>query len=406
MHRSLKSDNKLCYARDVEYRQRIHRQKLATMRPTSKSNSKSALDNNAPQRHRHLELKLKKRQLDDEQYTKIERENRILMEKMYSIMKSTKDSSSMEFRPGLRINKSQGPMVDCYLSQSSVFPGQAVRLDSLNRESRRRDYMRIMEENMSILKRIQDRKPNYARSKWEKERGAVEGYLKNIKNDATTGYLSRSQSKLPMSPLSASSSRSSVSSSRKRLHGTRLTPLEKREVRTAPPANALPPRESFAPALLPEVPMGEINPLPSTAPAMDAPVSEGYRVTTGGEVERVADPPRQEYVPAVGEGARGGSGRPASAAPLFKKGYKIGGGHYLVQFFCDDMVDGTTSLRIRGFLIGAPHGGDVMQWTFSEARMRQMFGFAQPWNEGGDPAAWFNGFLVQLKEEDAERIKA
>ena len=56
-------------------------------RPTSKSNSKASLDNNRPQRHRHLELKLKKRQLDDEQYTKIERENRILMEKMYAIMK-------------------------------------------------------------------------------------------------------------------------------------------------------------------------------------------------------------------------------------------------------------------------------------------------------------------------------
>jgi hypothetical protein len=186
----LKADNKLCYQRDIEIRQRIHRQKLATMRPTSKSNSRGALDNTMPQRHRHLELKLKKRQLDDENYTKIERENRILMEKMYSIMKSSKSTRSMEFKPGMRINSNQGPMVDCFLSQKSLYPGQAVPLDSLNRDSRRRDYMRIMEENMSILKRIQDRKPNYQRTEWSKDRDNVDGYLKNIKVDSTTGYLS------------------------------------------------------------------------------------------------------------------------------------------------------------------------------------------------------------------------
>lgn len=85
-----------------------------------------------------------------------------------------------------------------------------------------------MEENMSILKRIQERKPNYQVKKWEKERGQVEGYLKNIKNDATTGYLSRSGSRLPMSPLSASSSRSSTAGSRKRMH--KLPPMDQSQV--------------------------------------------------------------------------------------------------------------------------------------------------------------------------------
>merc|ERR1711865_271226 len=220
--------------------------------------------------------------------------------------------------------------------------------------SLRRDYMRIMEENMSILKRIQDRKPNYQRSKWEKDRGAVEGYLKNIRNDATTGYLSRSSSKLPMSPMSASSSRSSVSSSRKRLH--RLPPMEgseRREVRTAPSAHAVE-QPSYEEPL-----MGEINPLPRTA---TAPGQTEYRVTTGG-------------------------------------------GHYLVQFFCDELGDGSTSLRIRGIQIGSPHEGEMMEWAFSGARLAQMFGSPQPWTSERDPAAWFNAFLVQLKEEDAVRSK-
>lgn len=384
MHRALKADNKLCYARDVEQRQRIHRQKLATMRPTSKSNSKASLDNNRPQRHRHLELKLKKRQLDDEQYTKIERENRILMEKMYAIMKAQKDPGSMEFRPGMRINKSQGPMVDCFLSESSVFPGQAVRLDSLNRESRRRDYMKIMEENMSILKRIQERKPNYQRSKWEKERGAVEGYLKNIRNDATTGYLSRSGSgKLPYSPMSSSSSlsRSSVSSSRKRLH--RLPPMEdgRQGLRTAPPSGASLQREEQEDLQREYQEMGEINPLP-----------------------KIGSPERTTYVPAEQSQSSANGSRPASAVPLFKRGYKIGGGHYLVQFFCDDMPDGTTTLRIRGIQIGSPRTNEVMEWSFSQARLVQMFGRADPWNASGSQEEWFTGFLVQLKEEDAQRI--
>merc|ERR1711865_216534 len=253
--------------------------------------------------------------------------------------------------------------------------------------SLRRDYMRIMEENMSILKRIQDRKPNYQRSKWEKDRGAVEGYLKNIRNDATTGYLSRSSSKLPMSPMSASSSRSSVSSSRKRLH--RLPPMEgseRREVRTAPSAHAVE-QPSYEEPL-----MGEINPLPRTA---TAPGQTEYRVTTGGEVERT------EFAASHTRSTV----RPGSAVPLFKKGYKIGGGHYLVQFFCDELGDGSTSLRIRGIQIGSPHEGEMMEWAFSGARLAQMFGSPQPWTSERDPAAWFNAFLVQLKEEDAVRSK-
>ena len=125
MHGSLKAVNKLCYQRDVDNRQRIHKNKLATMRPTSKSNSKSALDNNRPMRQRHLELNLKQRQMDDEQYTKIEHENRILMEKMYGIMKTKKDPRSIEFSPGLRIDSNQGPMADCYLSKRSNYPGRS-----------------------------------------------------------------------------------------------------------------------------------------------------------------------------------------------------------------------------------------------------------------------------------------
>jgi hypothetical protein len=193
MH-ALKQDNRLCYNRDVRRRQQIHKEKLLNMKSTNHSNAKFAMDNAAPVRYRHLELNLKRQQLNAERYGEIERENHLLMSKMYAIMKQkSSDDGTMEFRPGMRLNSNQGPMVDCYLSPKSLYPGHAVKHDSLNRESRRREYVKIMHENMSILRRIQERKPVYQRKQWSKERENIDGYLRNIKADNTSGYLHNRQ---------------------------------------------------------------------------------------------------------------------------------------------------------------------------------------------------------------------
>jgi hypothetical protein len=229
MHRALVMDNKLCYQRDVERKQLIHKNKLETMKSTAKSNSCHQMDNNRPKRHKHLEQNAKRRQLEDEHYAKIERENRILIEKMYSIMNAKSDPNAMEFQPGLRLNSNQvgrgrgrevrskvgmtstggslpsflpcevtflsvlflqGPIVDCYLSPRSNFPGSAVPHKSLNEEARRREHEKIMEENQQILKRLQEKKPVYSTKALQKERKIVEGYMANISNSTTTGYLS------------------------------------------------------------------------------------------------------------------------------------------------------------------------------------------------------------------------
>ncbi len=100
-------DNKLCYQRDVERNQMIHKNKLENMKSTAKSNSCHQMDNNRPKRHKHLEQNAKGRQLEDEHCAKIDRENRILMEKMYSIMNAKSDPKAMEFQPGLRLNSNQ-----------------------------------------------------------------------------------------------------------------------------------------------------------------------------------------------------------------------------------------------------------------------------------------------------------
>ena len=223
MHRSLMAGNKLCYARDVENRQRQHRHKMTTMRPTSRSNSRANLDNNRPPRQLHLEMGLKKRQLENEQYDRIERDNRLLMEKMYHIMKvkgsGEGERSTIEFAPGVRLNSHQGPMVDCFLSDRSMYPGKAVKLDSLNRDSRRRQYERVMEENMSILRRIQLRKPNYERSAWARDREQTEEYLRMIRNDRTSGFLPPGASSLEPTFSTYKSSSPSRGGSRSRQGG-------------------------------------------------------------------------------------------------------------------------------------------------------------------------------------------
>ena len=398
MHGSLKAVNKLCYQRDVDNRQRIHKNKLATMRPTSKSNSKSALDNNRPMRQRHLELNLKQRQMDDEQYTKIEHENRILMEKMYGIMKTKKDPRSIEFSPGLRIDSNQGPMVDCYLSKRSNYPGQSVKLNSLNTDSRRRDYMRIMEENMSILKRIQDRKPNYVRKQWTEERSKVEGYLKNIANDATTGYLSRSSRmdysmeydgsrvKLPSigspssdGPRSAPQlgrgdsgfqsvgSESDAAMAIQSVHRGRKArrDIDDRDA-TETELREMGEQEAAATALQSR----------ARGRAARGTAEQGFGgESTGG----------QEYGEYEATGSAEGATSGASSPRLFMKGQKIGDDNYLLKIY-----ETASGIRVKGVKIGTLH---VLEWNYSGAQLSQDYGSDKPWLDAPD---WHDQFLSQL----------
>ena len=55
--------NRLVYAREVEAQQRLHRHRLATMRPTSHTNSKSQLDMTRPETMDLVHLKLKAKKL-------------------------------------------------------------------------------------------------------------------------------------------------------------------------------------------------------------------------------------------------------------------------------------------------------------------------------------------------------
>lgn len=76
-------------------------------------------------------------------------------------------------------------------SPRSILPGQAIPMSSLNVAMRKREYMKIMEENISILRRIESRKPVYSHRKWAKERKKMEGYMTRImkKDRCTAGHL-------------------------------------------------------------------------------------------------------------------------------------------------------------------------------------------------------------------------
>ncbi|EQC39829.1 hypothetical protein SDRG_03249 [Saprolegnia diclina VS20] len=126
--------------------QSIHKKKLSTI--------KSCIDNSEPTRPAHLRKNLKKEQMKEERYATIERENRILLEKMSFIMQhDTLDNKNDSIKHGHSLNKGQ----------------------------RKRDLQRITAENQSILRRIQTRQPTYDHVQWEEEAKLHEKYAQNIR---------------------------------------------------------------------------------------------------------------------------------------------------------------------------------------------------------------------------------
>ena len=107
----------------VKHCQQMHRKRLKQM--------KAAIDNKPPPKYVHLVQNLKKQQMDEERYSQIERDNYLLLDKMSYIMT----------HPQLLDEKYMGPPVTF---------GK-----SLNKEYRKRELMRITEENLQILRRIQ-----------------------------------------------------------------------------------------------------------------------------------------------------------------------------------------------------------------------------------------------------------
>eukprot|EP00730_Choanoeca_flexa_P015893 TRINITY_DN7403_c0_g1_i6.p1 TRINITY_DN7403_c0_g1~~TRINITY_DN7403_c0_g1_i6.p1 ORF type:complete len:423 (+),score=111.57 TRINITY_DN7403_c0_g1_i6:26-1270(+) len=112
---------------------RMHKQKLRS--------ASSTVDNKPPKTYMHLQLKLKKLQMEEERLATVERDNRILLEKMSTIMRT----------------------------QGRVDNRNDYSHKSLNKTKRQQELLRITHENQAILKRITAKQPHYNRRSWERD---------------------------------------------------------------------------------------------------------------------------------------------------------------------------------------------------------------------------------------------
>jgi len=144
--RAMPTLNKHTDGASYERSMAIHKKKL--------NGIKSSIDTTAPPPRMHLRKNLKKEQMMEENYAKIERENRILLSKMSNIMQTnTLDNQN----------------------QSAKYA------HSLNKEARRRELERITMENQAILGRIQMREPTYDHLQWEHEAKQNQKYGENVR---------------------------------------------------------------------------------------------------------------------------------------------------------------------------------------------------------------------------------
>lgn len=143
MLRRTNEGKKILSARWTEYNKQIHYRNLR--------NIKGQVDSSCPITYGSLRRKPKKEQLLEDRFTEIERENRILLEKMSHIVNSRHQRSS-----------------------------SSNQKKSLNVQARKRQNMQIVLENQALLKRLQDKQPSYSVYKWEEERKSTEKRLQNI----------------------------------------------------------------------------------------------------------------------------------------------------------------------------------------------------------------------------------
>ncbi|XP_058858748.1 sperm axonemal maintenance protein CFAP97D1-like [Acipenser ruthenus] len=113
---------------------------------------KAVVDNKAPRTYLHFHIKMKKMQMEQERLAAIERDNRLLIEKMAHIMSTT----------------------------GRVENWNDYESKSLNIGLRHRELVKITLENHAILRRINNQKPIYNHSKWIDNFQTTRGYIANI----------------------------------------------------------------------------------------------------------------------------------------------------------------------------------------------------------------------------------
>jgi len=146
MDRAPPVGSKICARRMEQRRLEMHHARVKGARPLVDTSEPSAIQ------MEHIRNNLKREQMLEERYSEIDRENRILLKKMSEIMK-----------------------------QANSPPASARQSvpQSLNRDARKKELLRITKDNQSILRRIQQAQPVYNHVEWEGTNRRNLAYLKN-----------------------------------------------------------------------------------------------------------------------------------------------------------------------------------------------------------------------------------
>jgi len=147
MDRGIAVGSKICAKWEEQRRFEIHRRRVRDVRAVTDTSEPYALQMD------HIRNNLKREQMLEERYSEIDHENRILLKKMSDIMKSQSST------PGM--------------SSTQLGP------QSLNRDFRKKELLRITRENQSILKRIQQAQPQINHVQFEIEHRQNREYVKN-----------------------------------------------------------------------------------------------------------------------------------------------------------------------------------------------------------------------------------
>lgn len=131
---------------EVKRKQAQHRKNLANMR--------CSIDNKPPVRYRHLQRNMKKEQLMEERFANIEKDNRLLLEKMSFIIRNSSLDNHLE--------------------------PQYQNFKSLNKDGRKAELQRVTRENKDLLRRIQHVEPAYDHLEWAEDARRHGEWLENL----------------------------------------------------------------------------------------------------------------------------------------------------------------------------------------------------------------------------------
>ncbi|KAJ3023899.1 UNVERIFIED_CONTAM: hypothetical protein HDU68_008423 [Siphonaria sp. JEL0065] len=144
--------NKLIAKRWEDYVRDIHHERLKQAKPT--------IDDSKPRVFRHLDMRLKKQQMEEERVHEIEKHNNILFHRI--------------------LHQKIGHTEISDISKIKEYIENRNHIAESHQHFRNRNNEQIFKENLTILQRIEEKAPNYNRLDWHSARFRNLGYLCNI----------------------------------------------------------------------------------------------------------------------------------------------------------------------------------------------------------------------------------